>query len=93
MKSCAFALPVFFVLRYVIFLSGLGGLGFTGLSIALPIWALRWWLKYGKISTNDAEFVRARKVVKIVGISASAVLLFLVIAPFLLAVLIGISRR
>jgi hypothetical protein len=93
MKSCALALPVFFVLRYVIFLSGLGGIGFVGLSIALPIWALRWWLKYGKIKTNDAEFNRARRTVKIVGICASLALVFLVIAPFFLAVLIGIRHR
>jgi predicted RNA-binding Zn-ribbon protein involved in translation (DUF1610 family) len=82
MKSCAFALPVFFVLRYVIFLSGLGGIGFIGLSIGIPVWALRWWLKYGNITTDDAEFLRARKTVKVAGICATAAFLLLVILPF-----------
>jgi len=93
MKSCALALPVFFVLRYVIFLSGLGGIGFLGLSIALPIWALRWWSKYGAIQSGDAEFVRARKTVKIAGISAFAAFILLVAVPFVIGFLAALSRH
>jgi len=93
MKSCALALPVFFVLRYVIFLSGLGGIGFVGLSIAIPIWALRWWLKYGSIKSGDEEFVRARKTVKFAGISAFAVFILLVVTPFVIGFVVALSRR
>jgi hypothetical protein len=93
MKSCALALPVFFVLRYVIFLSSLGGLGFLGLSIGVPVWALRWWLKYGSIMSSDAEFVRARKTVKIVGISAFAAFLFLVVTPFMIGFFVALNRH
>jgi len=92
-KSSAFALPVFFVLRFLPIVSMLGAIGFVGLSIVLPFWSLRWWLKYGKIKTDDAEFLRARKTVAIVGIVVSCVLVLLVIAPFLLVVLVRLGHR
>jgi hypothetical protein len=92
MKSCALALPVFFVLRYVIFLSMLGGIGFIGLSIGIPVWALRWWLKYGRIADDDPEFLRARKTVMFAGIGASILFVVFVIAPFLLGFFLALRR-
>ncbi|MGA2217971.1 MAG: hypothetical protein ABSG51_07785 [Terracidiphilus sp.] len=83
MKSCALALPLFFVLRYVIFLSGLGGIGFLVLSIGIPVWALRWWLKYGSIKADDSDFVRARKTVRIAGICAFAAFLLVEVTAFM----------
>jgi cadmium resistance protein CadD (predicted permease) len=93
MKSCALALPVFFVLRYIPFLSTLGAMGFLGLSIGIPVWALRWWLKYGSIEADDAEFLRARKTVKIAGIGASLAFLLGIILPFFVGFFIALSRR
>lgn len=93
MKSSALALPVFFVLRYLPFVSMLGGIGFWGLSIGVPIWALRWWLKYGSIASGDAEFVRARKTVKIVGIGSFAVFLLLTVTPFVVGFFIALNRH
>jgi hypothetical protein len=93
MKSSAAAMPVFFVLRYLPFFSTLGGIGFTGLSVGVPIWALRWWLKYGSITSDDAEFLRARKTVKVVGFCALAVFLLLVVAPFMIGVFVALNRR
>jgi predicted RNA-binding Zn-ribbon protein involved in translation (DUF1610 family) len=93
MKSCALALPVFFVLRYLPFLAMLGGMGFLGLSIGIPIWALRWWLRYGSLQADDAEFLRARKSVKIAGIAASLAFLLLIIVPFFFAFFVALSRR
>jgi hypothetical protein len=87
MKSSALTLPVFFVLRFVPFVSMVGMVGFIGLSIGIPIWALRWLLKFGAITTDDADFLRARKTVKIAGISAFVLFLLLVIAPFLIGLL------
>lgn len=93
MKSCALAMPVFFVLRYVIFLSALGAIGFLGLSVGIPVWALRWWLKYGSITADDAEFLRSRKTVKIAGISAFAAFLLLVAIPFVTGFLVALTRH
>lgn len=92
MKSTALALPVFFVLRFVPFLSGLGSLGFTVLLFVIPGWTLRWWLKYRKIETADADFRRARKSVLIVGITVSCLLVIFAIL-FVASVLLVASRR
>lgn len=92
MKSTALALPVFFVLRFVPFLSGLGSIGFWVLLIAIPVWALRWWLKYRKIETDDADFRRARKSVLVSGIVVSCLLVIFVLL-FVVAVLLIASQR
>jgi len=84
MKSCAWALPVFFLLRYVPFLSWLGLDGFIGLLIGIPVWALRWWLKYGEIATAEADFLQARKTVKQIGIGGS-ILFVVFLALFIIA--------
>lgn len=68
MKSTALALPVFFALRFVPFIAAVGGIGFWVLLVAIPIWALRWLLKYRKIDADDAEFRKARSTVKWIGI-------------------------
>jgi hypothetical protein len=81
------------VLRYLPFLAMLGGMGFLGLSIGIPIWALRWWLRYGSLQADDAEFLRARKSVKIAGIAASLAFLLLIIVPFFFAFFVALSRR
>jgi hypothetical protein len=92
MKSTALALPVFFVLRFIPFLSGLGSLGFTVLLIVIPAWSLRWWLKYRKIETDDADFRRARKSVLVTGIVVSCLLVVFVLL-FVVSVLFIASQR
>jgi hypothetical protein len=92
MKSTALALPVFFVLRFIPFLSGLGSLGFTVLLFVIPGWTLRWWLKYRTIETADADFRRARKSVLIVGITVSCLLVIFALL-FVASVLLVASRR
>jgi hypothetical protein len=86
MKSCALAVPVFFVLRFVPFAGMLGGIGFLALGIGIPIWALIWWFKYGSIQTNDVDFIRARKTVRIAGISVFLAFLLYVILLFLILI-------
>lgn len=68
MKSTALALPVFFALRFVPFIAAVGGIGFWVLLVVIPIWSLRWLLKYRKIESDDAEFRKARSTVKWIGI-------------------------
>jgi hypothetical protein len=92
MKSTALALPVFLVLRFIPFLSGLGSIGFWVLLIAIPFWALRWWFKYRKIETDDSDFRRARKSVLVTGIVVSCLLVIFVLL-FIVSVLFIASRR
>lgn len=82
LKSTSLTISVFFLLRFLPFVSPLGMVGFVGLSFAVPIWAIRWWLKFGNIVTEDAEFRKARTTVKVAGIAVAIVLVVLVILPF-----------
>lgn len=92
MRSTALTLPVFFGLRFVPFLSGLGSLAFTLLSFAIPIWGLRWWLKFAKLDSPDPEYRNARTTVKVTSLIVLAVLVVLVILPFIANVLLIMGR-
>ena len=78
MRSTALTLPVFFVLQFVPFISSLGRIGFYGITLITPFWALRWWLRYGAIETDDADFRGARNRVKWIGIIVSCVFVLVV---------------
>ena len=88
LRSTALVYPGFFVLRFVPFVSMLGTVGFFGLTFALPIWALRWWLKFAKLDTGDPEFRKARTTVRAVGILVSLALLVFVMLPIVSAIAI-----
>jgi len=45
-------------------------LGFLFLEFAIPIMTIRWWIKFGKIKTDDLEFARAKQTAMFVGIGA-----------------------
>ncbi len=92
MKSTAMAIPVFFLLRFVPFVSGMGVIGFIGLNLAIPIWSLRWWLRYGKLTSTEEDFLKARSTVKYSGIIVTCILVLLVILPFLGGMLLHLSR-
>lgn len=92
MRSTTFTLPVFFCLRFVPFISFVGTIGFIGLLIGIPIWALIWWRKYAGIGSQDADYVKARRTVMLTGIFVPILLVIFVIAPFLIGILIGLNR-
>jgi len=92
MRTCALAVPVFFVLRFVPFLGMLGMVGFVGLIFAIPIWAMIWRSRYARIQSDDADFRRARGTVKICGIAVGVVLLLWGVS-FLLGILLAVSMR
>src|SRR6185437_16783170 len=92
LRICAVSLPVFYILRFVPFLSMLGLAGFIGLSFAIPVWAVVWWARFGEIDSKDPDYIRSRKAVRIAGIVVSMVLLFFVIAPVVFAFLLGVIR-
>jgi hypothetical protein len=92
MKSTALTLPVFFILRFVPFISAMGGIAFWVLLIAIPLWSLRWLLKYRGIVTDDAEFRKARSTVKWIGIIVATILAIFVAINILVFVMIRSSR-
>ena len=50
----------FGVLIFVPFLGLAGMLGFVFVKYALPVMIIRWWVKFGRISTDDIDFRKAR---------------------------------
>jgi hypothetical protein len=74
----------FFVLRFVPFLSGLGGLGFLLLMFALPGFTLRWRLRFGKLRSTDAEFLAARRNTLLFGAGGSIFFVLLWLATAIL---------
>ncbi len=84
MRSCAMALPVFFILRFIpIPFLATFGLAFDVLAVVIPIWAIIWWSKYSGLESEDTDYTRARKTVKTVGIVVSIVFVLFVVVPFL----------
>lgn len=92
MRSCALALPVFFVLRFVPFFNWLGTLGFVALCFVIPVWAMIWWSRFSDLESEDPDYVKSRKAVRVAGIGVGIVLLVLVILPFMFAFVVGVMR-
>lgn len=92
MRTCALALPVFFVLRFIPFLNMLGAVGFIGLSFVIPVWAIIWWSRFSDLESQDSDYVRSRKAVRIAGIVVAIVLFVLVILPGVAAFALGVMR-
>lgn len=86
MRTTSLALPVFLLLRFIPFFGLVGAVGFIGVSVAVPIWAIRWWLKFGKLASTDLEFRKARSTVRLVAILVSTVFLTLVLLPIVLLI-------
>lgn len=75
MRSTALTLPVFFGLRFVPFIAVVGGIGFWVLLFGIPIWSVIWHSKYRSLTSDDAEFRKARKTVKWIGVIVAGVML------------------
>jgi len=92
-KTAAGAILVAFVLRFVPLVSGLGNLAFFVLLIAVPAMAIRWWVKFSGIKTDEADFRRAKKTVAAVGIPITIVLLAVLILFSVGMAAVVMSRR
>ena len=56
---------------------GLAGLvGFVFIKYAIPVTAIRWWIKYGRMKSQDLDLRKARKTVIVVSVVSLVVLLF-----------------
>jgi hypothetical protein len=82
----------FFLLRYVPFLGGIGNIGFLGLLVAVPAMSLRWWARFAGLPTTDAEYVRARRNVLLIG-CVSLILLLAGVALVIAFIFRGLKAR
>jgi hypothetical protein len=60
LKVMAWAILSFFLVMFIPFLGLVGFAGLWFLRIAIPFMLIRWWVRYGKIKTDDREFSQAR---------------------------------
>jgi hypothetical protein len=76
LKIMAIGVPVAFVVSLLPFVSLLGALSLTFLCFAVPGMAVRWWVKFSGIQSNESDFRRARGIV--IGISVVSLILVIV---------------
>jgi hypothetical protein len=67
LKVMGVSVLVFLALIFVPFAGLLGIVGYYFLVFATPVMAVRWWVRFGRIKTEDREFGRAKMTVIIVG--------------------------
>jgi hypothetical protein len=91
MRTCSLGLPVVFALRFVPFFAWSGGIGYLGLSLLVPVWALLWWMKYASLKVDDNDYRNARTTVKICGVVVGLVLLFLIVLPFIFGLILYLT--
>ena len=75
LKVMGVSVLVFLVLIFVPFAGLLGIAGYYFLVFATPVMAVRWWVRFGRIETEDRDFGRAKRTAIIVGALVSLLLL------------------
>ena len=60
LKVMAWAILTFFLVMFVPFLGLVGLAGLWFLRLAIPFMLIRWWIRFGKIKTDDRDFSQAR---------------------------------
>jgi hypothetical protein len=64
-RIVAGSLLAFFLIALVPFLGGLGRFGYYVLLVLVPVLAIRWWVRSGRLVTQDPDFRRAKRDVRI----------------------------
>ena len=75
LKVMGVSVPIFLVMIFVPFAGWLGIVGYYFLVFATPAMAISWWVRFGRIKTDDREFGSAKRTVIIVGALVSLLLL------------------
>jgi hypothetical protein len=70
-------LIAFSVILFVPFLGLVGLIGFVFIKYAVPVMIIRWWIRFGRLKTDDPDFRNARGTAILVSAVSFLVLLFL----------------
>jgi hypothetical protein len=68
LRIAAIAILVFLGMMLVPFLSWYGMWSFYFLIFAVPVMAVRWWVRFGFINADDSDFVRGRLTVAVISL-------------------------
>ena len=60
----------FIGMMFVPFLGLVGIGGYYFLTFAIPFLVIRWWVKFGRIKTDDGDFIRGKRIVMIISVLA-----------------------
>lgn len=71
LRTMAISILVFFGVMFIPFLTGLGLVGYTFLTFAVPFMTLRWWIKFHAVRADDRDFRRAKMTVIAVSVLGS----------------------
>jgi hypothetical protein len=63
LRIMAGMLLVFLLLAFVPLIGAVGGVGYLFLLLAVPVMAIRWFLKFGGIKTEETDFRKAQRAV------------------------------
>ena len=66
---------VFLGVMFLPFVSLVGVFGYYFLTFAIPVWTVRWWIRFWNIKTDDPDFRRAKRTMILFGIPCSMILL------------------
>lgn len=66
---------VFLAMAFVPFMGLLGIAGYYFLLIAIPVWTIRWWVRFGRLKAEEGDFRKARKTMLLLAIPVSILLL------------------
>lgn len=78
LRTAAISVLVFIGVMFIPFLGLLGIVGYYFLLLAVPFLAIRWWVKFHGIRTEDSDFRRARTTVIMISI--------LILIPIVIAI-------
>ncbi|HEX5708201.1 MAG TPA: hypothetical protein VFX96_12940 [Pyrinomonadaceae bacterium] len=90
-RNLAGVMWVFFFIRLIPMVGLFSSVGMFAGFFAVPVWVVVWWIKYGRIRTDDVDYKRARK--NIAGAALLWVLLLVTVGvlEFLLVAALPVS--
>jgi len=93
LKIVARVTATVYLLSWVPFAGGWFGVAFLIMMVVVPIMGIRWWAKYGAITTPDPDYKTARKsVVVAMLIWAALLVVWLVISVIYAVIVISLSH-
>jgi hypothetical protein len=78
LKIMCWAAGSFFLIMFLPLLGAAGYLGLWFLRFAIPFMSIRWWIKFGRIKTDDPDFSHAKNAATAASVLAGLLLLGIV---------------